>query len=121
VGLLAALIALLVLGFIVRAGRGRSSGQGVQVTVEAVLRSADGHGTDVLGTIQNSNRGPVAMAVRARGYDIGDHVVVERTIGPFRDVGPGKPYPIQAYLDATPLKSVTLEPVEVQPVDASGH
>jgi hypothetical protein len=118
VGPLAALGAVLALGMAVRALRSPSSTSGVQVTVDAVLRSADGRGTDVLGTIHNPSRQPLAMMVRVRGYDIADRAVLERTVGPFRNVRPGQPYAIQAYLDAVPLKTATFEPVDVHPADS---
>jgi hypothetical protein len=119
-GSLAAMIAVLALIWVMRPGPGPSSVMGVQVTADGFLVSVDARGTDVWATIDNQNPVPVDVAVRVRGYDIGDHIVVEKMIGPFRRVPPGGSYAIQTHLTTTPLKSVTLEAFDVHPTNPPG-
>ena len=90
----------------------------VQITPAISLRSPDDRGTDARATIVNPNPMPVGVTIRVRGFDITDRPGIEKTIGPFPNLPPGGSRSIHAYLDATPLKSVTFEAVAVNPVDA---
>jgi hypothetical protein len=90
----------------------------VQITPAISLRSPDDRGTDAWATIVNPNPMPVDVTIRVRGFDITDRPHIEKTIGPFPRLPPGGSRSIQAYLDATPLKSVTFEAVTVNPADA---
>jgi hypothetical protein len=90
----------------------------VQVSPPISLRSPDQRGTDALATINNPNSVPVDVTIRVRGFDITDRPVIEKTIGPFHNVPAGGNRPIQTYLDATPLRSVTFEAIAVDPVDS---
>jgi hypothetical protein len=115
--LLAAAIAVSGLVWVmVSTWRARST-MGVQVSSGGQLPSPDARGTDIWATIDNPNPMPVDLKVRVRAYDITHRVVLEKILGPFRRVPPGESYPIQAYLDATPLDSVTFEAVDVEPTD----
>jgi len=93
----------------------------VQITPAIVLRSPDERGTDASAMIENPNPVPVDVTIRVRGFDISDRPVIEKTIGPFYHLPAGGSRPIQAYLDTTPLKSVTFEAIAVKPVDSSNR
>jgi hypothetical protein len=88
----------------------------VQITPAISLRSPDERGTDASATINNPNPMPVDVTIRVRGLDITDRPVIEKTIGPLHFPAGGI-RDIQAYLDATPLKSVAFEAIAVNPVD----
>jgi hypothetical protein len=102
-------------------GFGWSAGPGmsVKITPGISARSNDDRGTDAWSSIENPNRVPVDVTIRVRGFDIADRAVVEKTIGPIRNLRPGAVRPIETYLDATPLKSVTFDAVAVDPADAA--
>jgi hypothetical protein len=89
----------------------------VQITPAISLRAPDNRGTDALATINNPNPMPVDVTVRVRGFDITDRPCIEKTIGPFH-LPAGGIRDIQAYLDATPLKSATFEAIVVNSVDS---
>jgi hypothetical protein len=91
---------------------------GVKITPGISARSSDDRGTDAWSSIENPNPVPVDVTIRVRGFDIADRAVVEKTIGPLRNLRPGAVRPIETYLDATPLKSVTFDAVAVDPADA---
>ena len=118
---LAAVIAASVVVWAVRHGTARSAVMRVRVTLTGFLLSRDAKGTDVSATIDNPNPVPVSLKIRIRGYDITDRVCLEETIGPFRRIPPGVPYPIDVHLGTTPLKSVDVEAVDVQPVETAGR
>jgi hypothetical protein len=88
----------------------------VQITPGVPHLAPNASGTDTSATIDNPNPMPVDVTIRVRGFDITDRSVIEDTIGPFRNVPAGGFLPIQAYLDATPLKAVTFEAIAVKPV-----
>jgi hypothetical protein len=90
----------------------------VKITPAISQLSRDERGTDAWTTIDNPNPMPVDVTIRVRGFDITDRPVIEKTIGPFHHVPAGGTRPIQAYLDTTPLKSVTFEAIAVHPVDS---
>jgi hypothetical protein len=71
-----------------------------------------------VGNDRHPNPTPVDVTIRVRGFDITDRPVIEKTVGPFRNLPAGGTRSIQAYLDTTPLKSVTFEAVAVNPVDS---
>jgi hypothetical protein len=102
-----------------RLGPTAAPGLRVQITPAVSMLSLDQRGTDALATIDNPNPVPVDVIVRVRGFDMTDRAVIKTTIGPFRNVPAGGSRPIQAYLDATPLKSVTFEPIAVNPIDSA--
>lgn len=89
----------------------------VQITPGISVRSPDESGTDAWATTDNPNPMPVDVTIRVQGFDITDRPVIEKTIGPFRNVPAGGNRDVQAYLGATPLKSVTFEATAVNPVD----
>lgn len=89
----------------------------VRISPAISLRSPDERGTDALATINNPNLMPVDVTIRVRGYDITDRPVIEKTIDPFH-LPAGGTRDIQAYLDATPLQSVTFEPIAVNPIES---
>jgi hypothetical protein len=62
----------------------------------------------------------VDVTVRVRGLDIADNAVIEKTLGPFHNVPARGIRDLQVYLDATPLKSVTFEAIDVTPSDSVG-
>jgi hypothetical protein len=116
---LAALVGVVVImaiawGIIVakRHGADRAVAAKVRVTSLTTLRSPDGSGTDAIGSIANENPFPVIVTVLAQGIDIGDNIVTETTLKPYR-VLPGRARELQVHLSATPLKSVTFEAVRV--------
>ncbi len=90
----------------------------VQITPAISRLSLDERGTDAWATIDNPNPIPVDVTIRVRGFDITDNFVIEKTVGPYHNLPAGGSRPIQVYLDATPLKSVTFESVAVDPVDS---
>jgi hypothetical protein len=89
---------------------------GVEFTNVAHATSLDGQGTDVWATVTNARPVMVDVFVRVRGYDIANRAVVNEVVGPFRNLVPGSATAIDAYLQATPLESVTLEPYSVNEV-----
>jgi Rubredoxin metal binding domain len=89
----------------------------VQITPAVSGLSADERGTDASAIVDNPNPMPVDVTIRVRGFDITDRPVIEKTIRPIRNLPAGGMRTIQAYLDATPLKSVTFEVIDVNPVD----
>jgi hypothetical protein len=120
VGLAAAFLAVIsAWTLILMRGPGRAAAPRVtvQITSAFSVLSADEKGTDALATIDNPNPMPVDVTVRVRGFDITDRRVIEKTIGPFRNVPAGGNRPIETYLDATPLASVTFEAIVVTPKD----
>lgn len=88
----------------------------IQISAGICLRSPDQRGTDALASINNPNSVPVDVTLSVRGFDITDRSVVEKTIGPFRNLPAGGNRAVQAYIDGTPLKSVAFEAVRVTPV-----
>jgi hypothetical protein len=87
---------------------------GVQASAGFVL-SLDQKQTDVTGFIDNNNQVPVDVTVRIRGHDYGDNIVADFESGPYRKLAPGVSLPIRATLDLTPVKSVSIDVVEVAP------
>ena len=92
-------------------------GLSVKITSGISARSNDDRGTDAWSSIENPNLVAVDVTIRVRGFDIADRAVVEKTIGPLRNLRPGAVRPIETYLDATPLKSVTFDAVAVDLAD----
>jgi hypothetical protein len=90
----------------------------VQITPAISGLSLDERGTDASVIIDNPNPMPVDVTIRVRGFDITDRPVIEKTIGPFHHLPAGGTRSIQAYLDTTPLKSVTFEAIAVNPVNS---
>jgi hypothetical protein len=88
--------------------------EGVQTSAGFRL-SLDQKRTEVTGFIDNQNPVPVDVTVRVRGHDFGGNVVADFESGPFRKLAPGSSLPIQATLDLTPVKSVSIDVVEVAP------
>jgi hypothetical protein len=85
----------------------------VKAEAESFKLSRDQKRTDVTGFIDNYNTVPVDVTVRVRGHDYGDNIVADFESGPYRKVGPGKSLEIRATLDLTPVKSVSIDVVEV--------
>ncbi len=85
----------------------------VQVTPGNFGLAADQQGTDANATIDNKNSVPVDVTIVAKGFDIADNLVVEKTIGPIRRVLPGATVPVKTHFTATPLKIVTFEAIRV--------
>ena len=84
--------------------------------------SADERGTDLSGTIQNDGRVALNVWVRLRGRDAVDGVVLDRVIGPFRNIGPGGSRKFSYYVDATPFKLFEQDVARVRRSDpASGR
>jgi hypothetical protein len=90
----------------------------VQITPGGSRLSPDERGTDASATIDNPNPIPVDVTIRVRGFDLTDHPVIAKTVGPLPHVPAGGFRPIQVHLEATPLKSVTFETIAVDPVDS---
>jgi hypothetical protein len=98
-------------------GWSAAPGLSVKITPGISARSNDDRGTDAWSSIENPNSVAVDVTIRVRGFDIADRAVVEKTIGPIRNLRPGAVRPIDTYLDATPLKSVTFDAVAIDPAD----
>ena len=75
--------------------------------------ASDARRTDVTGYIDNDSDFPVNVIVRVRGFDHGDNLVSDIEVGPYRDLLPGTSQRIGAVLGLTPVKSVTMDVVEV--------
>jgi hypothetical protein len=89
----------------------------IVVTPGVSRLSPDARGTDVAATLDNPNPMPVDVTIRVRGLDITNRVVVEKTLGPYRGLRPGTRRDIGTHLSATPLETVTFEPIDVAPTD----
>ncbi len=88
----------------------------VLVTSGASWLSADERGTDASAIIDNPGSAFVNVTVKVRGLDLANRVVIEKTLGPYRNVPPGGHRPIETYLDATPLESVAFDVVAVESI-----
>jgi hypothetical protein len=97
-------------------GWNAAPGVTVQITPGFSCLSRDERGTDAFATVKNPNRMPVDVTLRVRGLDITERPVIEKTVGPFRNIPAGGARDVQVYLDATPLTSVKFETVAVRPV-----
>jgi hypothetical protein len=87
----------------------------VHASTAAFRLSSDQKRTEVAGFVDNEGRVPVDVTVRVRGRDYGDNVVADVEVGPIRDLAPGSYRSIRAVLDLTPVKSVSMDVVEVVP------
>ena len=118
IGALAAIVAIvgvIKLGFVLKREWNELGpmAEGVNLSPGRQTLSADGRGTNVVGSFTNKNRVAVNVTVRVVGLDFQDNVIASEVVGPFNDILPGATRNFTHRVESTPLKSVYFELVDV--------